>query len=129
MSVEASTSLISSLVSIAITSLAVNQAEITARDYGLTDSGRKQFIKAAKALLTDDPFATRACIQMEKQLALNSLKPWIQGKGKDAGRALVKQLKDYRDGLRTNDNGVMAPAAKNLSDEQIEALAHYLASI
>jgi len=30
---------------------------------------------------------------------------------------LVKQLKDYRDGLRTNDNGVMAPTAKNLSDE------------
>ncbi|HWH47478.1 MAG TPA: c-type cytochrome [Burkholderiales bacterium] len=41
---------------------------------------------------------------------------------------LVKQLKDYRDGTRTNDNGVMAPAAKNLSDDQIEALAHYLAS-
>ena len=42
---------------------------------------------------------------------------------------LVKQLKDYRDGARTNDNGVMAPAAKNLSDDQIEALAHYLASL
>jgi cytochrome c553 len=42
---------------------------------------------------------------------------------------IVKQLKDYRDGLRTNDNGVMAPAANNLSDEQIEAVAHYLASI
>jgi len=42
---------------------------------------------------------------------------------------IVKQLKDYRDGLRTNDNGVMASTAKNLSDEQIEALAHYLASI
>ena len=42
---------------------------------------------------------------------------------------IVKQLKDYRDGLRTNDNGLHAPAAKNLSDEHIEALAHYLASI
>lgn len=41
---------------------------------------------------------------------------------------IVKQLKDYRDGLRTNDDGVMAPAAKNLSDEQIEAFAHYLGS-
>lgn len=41
---------------------------------------------------------------------------------------IVKQLKDYRDGLRTNDNGLMAPVAKNLSDEQIEALAHYLAT-
>lgn len=42
---------------------------------------------------------------------------------------LVKQLKDFREGLRTNDNGLMAPAAKNLSDEQIEALAHYLSSL
>ena len=40
----------------------------------------------------------------------------------------IKQLKDYRDGARTNDNGVMAPAAKNLTDDQIEALAHYLSS-
>jgi cytochrome c553 len=31
--------------------------------------------------------------------------------------------------LRTNDNGLMAPAAKNLSDEQVEALAHYLDSL
>ena len=42
---------------------------------------------------------------------------------------MVKQLKDYRDGLRTNDNGLHAPVAKNLSDEQIAELAHYLASI
>ena len=42
---------------------------------------------------------------------------------------LAKQLKDYRDGARTNDNGVMAATAKNLSDEQIEALAHYLSSL
>jgi len=42
---------------------------------------------------------------------------------------IVKQLKDYRDGLRTNDNGLHAPVAKNLSDEQIAELAHYLASI
>ena len=42
---------------------------------------------------------------------------------------LVKQLKDFRGGTRTNDNGVMAPTAKNLTDEQIEALAHYLSSL
>ena len=41
---------------------------------------------------------------------------------------IVKQLKDYRDGLRTNDSGLMVPAVKNLNDEQIEALAHYLGS-
>jgi cytochrome c553 len=42
---------------------------------------------------------------------------------------LVKQLKDFREGTRTNDNGVMAPTAKSLTDEQIEALAHYLSSL
>jgi cytochrome c553 len=42
---------------------------------------------------------------------------------------LVKQLKEFRDGVRTNDNGVMAPTAKNLSDEQIEALAQYFSSL
>ncbi len=39
---------------------------------------------------------------------------------------LVKQLKDYRDGVRTSDGGVMAGTVKNLTDEQIDALAHYL---
>lgn len=41
----------------------------------------------------------------------------------------LKQLKDYRDGKRTNDNGVMGPTVKNLTDEQIEALAHFLSSL
>jgi cytochrome c553 len=42
---------------------------------------------------------------------------------------VVKQLKDYRDGVRTNDNGQMAPSVKGMTDEQIEALAQYLASL
>lgn len=42
---------------------------------------------------------------------------------------LVKQLKDFRDGVRTNDNGVMLPTLKNLTDAQIEALAQYLTSL
>jgi cytochrome c553 len=42
---------------------------------------------------------------------------------------LVKQLKDFRDGARINDNGVMAPTAKNLTDAQIEALAQYFSSL
>jgi cytochrome c553 len=42
---------------------------------------------------------------------------------------LVKQLQDYRSGTRANDNGVMAPAAKNLTDAQIDALAEYLGSL
>jgi cytochrome c553 len=42
---------------------------------------------------------------------------------------IIKQLKDYRDGARTNDDGVMSATVKNLTDEQIEALGHYLASL
>ncbi len=42
---------------------------------------------------------------------------------------LVKQMKDYRDGKRTNDNGVKKPAVKNLTDDQIKALSHYFAGM
>jgi cytochrome c553 len=42
---------------------------------------------------------------------------------------LVKQMKDFRDGRRSNDNGVMAPTVKNLTDEQIQALAQYFTSL
>lgn len=42
---------------------------------------------------------------------------------------LVKQLKDFRDGVRTNDGGVMLPTVKNLTDADIEALAQYLTSL
>jgi cytochrome c553 len=41
----------------------------------------------------------------------------------------VKQLKDFRDGVRTNDNGLMAPFAKNLTDDQIRAIVHYLSTL
>ena len=42
---------------------------------------------------------------------------------------LVKQLAAFRDGVRTNDGGVMAASVKDLTDEQIEALAHFLSSL
>jgi cbb3-type cytochrome c oxidase subunit III len=42
---------------------------------------------------------------------------------------IAKQLKEFRDGVRTNDNGVMSATAKDLTDEQIQALAQYLASL
>lgn len=42
---------------------------------------------------------------------------------------LVKQMKDFRDGVRTNDNGVMLPTLKDLTDAQIAALAQYLTSL
>ena len=40
---------------------------------------------------------------------------------------IVKQLKDFREGTRVSD--VMGPTVKNLTDEQIEALAQYLTSL
>jgi cytochrome c553 len=42
---------------------------------------------------------------------------------------LVKQLAAFRDGTRANDGGVMAASVKGLTDEEIEALAHFLSSL
>jgi cytochrome c553 len=42
---------------------------------------------------------------------------------------IVKQLKDFREGRRTNDAGNMASVSKTLSDEDIDNLAHYLANL
>ena len=41
----------------------------------------------------------------------------------------VKQLKDFRDGVRTNDNGLMSPNTKDLTDDQIKSLVHYLSTL
>jgi cytochrome c553 len=40
---------------------------------------------------------------------------------------IVKQMKDYRDGVRINP--VMSPLAKTFTDEQIEALANYISGL
>ncbi|TMA22079.1 MAG: cytochrome c4 [Deltaproteobacteria bacterium] len=42
---------------------------------------------------------------------------------------VVRQLKDYRTRTRTNDAGTMTAVARTLSDEDIDNLAHYLASL
>ena len=42
---------------------------------------------------------------------------------------VVRQLKDYRSRARTNDAGTMTAVARTLSDEDIENLAQYLASL
>lgn len=42
---------------------------------------------------------------------------------------IVKQLKDFRDGRRTNDAGTMRAYTKGLTDEQIDALAQYITSL
>jgi cytochrome c553 len=42
---------------------------------------------------------------------------------------VVKQLRDFKTGKRTNDAGNMASVSKTLSDEDIENLAQYLATL
>jgi len=42
---------------------------------------------------------------------------------------VVKQLKDFRERRRTNDAGNMTAYTRGLTDEQIEALAQYAASL
>lgn len=42
---------------------------------------------------------------------------------------LVKQMEDFRDGKRTNDDGIKAESFKNLTDDQITKLSHYFAGM
>ncbi len=42
---------------------------------------------------------------------------------------VVKQMKDFKTGKRTNDAGNMASVSKTLTDEDIENLAHFLAAM
>jgi cytochrome c553 len=42
---------------------------------------------------------------------------------------VVKQMRDFKTGKRTNDAGNMASVAKTLSERDIEDLAHYLSSL
>jgi len=42
---------------------------------------------------------------------------------------VVKQMRDFKAGRRTNDAGNMASVAKTLSERDIEDLAHYLSSL
>ena len=41
----------------------------------------------------------------------------------------VKQLRDFKNRVRTNDAGNMTAVARTLSDQDIEDLGHYLASL
>lgn len=42
---------------------------------------------------------------------------------------LINQMKAFRDGKRTNDNGLKTAFMQNLTDEQITALSHYFAGM
>jgi cytochrome c553 len=42
---------------------------------------------------------------------------------------IVKQLKDFKEGRRTNDAGTMSSVSKTLSDQDIDDLGHFLAGL
>ena len=42
---------------------------------------------------------------------------------------VVKQMKDFKAGRRTNDAGTMVSVSRTLSDQDMDDLAHYLASL
>jgi cytochrome c553 len=42
---------------------------------------------------------------------------------------IVKQMRDFKAGTRTNDAGNMASVSKTLSEDAIDDLAHYLAGL
>ena len=42
---------------------------------------------------------------------------------------VIKQLKDFRERNRTNDAGNMTSVSKNLTDEDIANLSHYIGSL
>lgn len=119
--------LISSLVSIAISSLALNQSETIARDYGLSETARREIIKSARRLLTDDPFGTRACIQMEKQLAVNSIKPFYKGHGDAAGQELARQFRKWQ--FDTEGLKQIEKLNEQQIDEQMDLLERYYATL
>lgn len=53
--------------------------------------------------------------------------PVIGGQHRDY---IIKQLKDFKEGLRTNDPaGMMTDIAKKLSDKEVEAVASYLSTL
>lgn len=41
----------------------------------------------------------------------------------------MKQLKEFRDGVRTNDGGLMQPLVKDFTDEQLQLIARYVGSL
>jgi len=119
--------LISSLVSIAIASLANRYVEIMAVDGVLTDHGRGEYIKAARAFLTRDPFGIKACLATERSLALNSMKPHIEGRGALAGKNLAAELKELQ--LSKELGSHLEPLSEDQLNEQLDLMNRYYAAL
>ncbi len=85
-------------------------------------------VKQASPKLKLDPkwekgrILTSSCVACHGQVE-NGMWPRLSGQGKDY---LIKALKDFRQGTRSDP--LMAPIAKDLTDEDLEALATFFAA-
>jgi hypothetical protein len=109
--------LISSLVSVAITTFANEDAKTLAASGRLSAAGRDELLSAMSRLSGNDPFHARAAIKGERDLTT----PWIkQVTGPDAGARLVTM---------TGAIGESADALRKLNGEQVakatEGLGRY----
>ncbi len=96
-------------------------------DKKLIEQGKKLYLSGNKKL---GDFA--ACIRCHGENGKgldkkNALFPVIGGQTKDQ---LIKQLRDFKSGARTNDPAsMMAAVAQGLTDEEILAVSEYLAGL
>lgn len=119
--------LISSLVAVAVVSAAHKQAEHLATEGLLGDRGRREYIRAAKALLTDDPFGVARCLAMERTMARQTIQPFVEGKGNLAGKELAAQLRR----LQLSGEGVKAVSAmmEEEAQAQVDLMDRYYAAL
>lgn len=81
----------------------------------------------AKAARGSEKVAEKACAMCHLQgFAGQNEIPRVAGQQYSY---IVKQLRDYREARRTNDAGNMVPVVQDLSDRDIEDIAHYLADL
>lgn len=119
--------LICSLVAIAITNVANRQIEVLAAEGALSDASRREYIRHARQLLTDDPFGSKKCIGMERTLAVNTIRPIIEGKGEAAGKELARQLRALQ--VSIDNAGQIAPMNEEQIEEQIDLMDRYYAAL
>lgn len=119
--------LICSLVAIAITNVANRQMEALAAEGALSDASRREYIRHARQLLTDDPFGAKKCIAMERTLAVNTIRPLIEGKGEAAGKELAAHLRKLQ--MSIDNAGQIAPMNEEQLEEQLDLMDRYYAAL
>lgn len=119
--------LISSLVAVAVVSTAHKQAEQLAAEGLLGERARREYIRAARALLSDDPFGVARCLAMERTMAMQTMRPIVENSGAAAGKDIAAQLRR----LQISSDGVKAVAAMTHEEAQtqVDLMDRYYAAL